>query len=309
MITLIANPASRSGRGKRLWADWEGALLNQGVNYVLRTTTSIADCREQARRACRDSSIVVAVGGDGTINAVISGMMAGRAERARAGSGRPFPPLGVLYAGTSPDFCRFHGIPTSPREAVRALLAAKARAVDIASISFTGSGEKADAEYFACGCNIGLGSATAVFANSWRKYFGDGLGTGLGLIRAMVRHKPFACRLTTDGTIKDFAHANHVMILKNPHIASGLRVDLDLAADDGSLVAVVVHGHSRSGLLSLLPRLYSGKLEGREGIYLQRCSSARVETDWPQPVEFDGDAHGAGPVSIRILPNALELLC
>ena len=66
---------------------------------------------------------------------------------------------------------------------------------------------------------------------------------------------------------------------------------------------------ARSGLLRLLPMLYSGTLMEKDGVFTRRCSSVRVETNPAQPVEFDGDPQGAGPVSIRLLPKALPLLC
>ena len=302
MMTLIANPSSRSGRGKRLWDAWLNVLQERDAPHSLRETASRTDCETTAGLACRYSSSVVAVGGDGTINAVINGLL-------RAGRESAVPPLGVLYAGTSPDFCRFHGIPTDEEGAMDALLAGGSRLVDAAAVAFTGPQGEAAEGYFACGCHIGLGSATASFANAWRKILGDRCGTGIGLIQAMLRHRPFACRIIADGEDMEFERANHVMILKNPHIASGLRVDLALEPDDGGLVVIVVHGHSRAGLLRLLPMLYSGTLAEKSGVSMLRCASARVETDPPQPVEFDGDPQGTGPVSVKLLPKILPLIC
>ncbi len=304
MITLIANPSSRSGAGKLLWEPWLTTLQDQSLPHDLLESASRADCETTAGLACRDSSAVVAMGGDGTINAVINGMM-----RARALEECALPPLGVLYAGTSPDFCRFHGIPSEAGPAMDLLLAGGQRQVDVASIAFTGPEGEAVRGYFACGCHIGLGSATAAFANTWRKTLGDRCGTGLGLVQAMLRHKPFACRLFLDGEAMDFERANHIMILKNPHIASGLRVNLPLEPDDGSLIVLVLHNYSRPGLLRLLPMLYSGALTQKSGVFMRRCRSVQVEANPVQPVEFDGDPQGTGAVSVRVLPRALPLIC
>ena len=69
----------------------------------------------------------VAVGGDGTINEVLDGL---------AQSGDPRRKMGVLYSGTSPDFCRFHGIPTEPAAALACLIQGKARPVDVVRIAY-----------------------------------------------------------------------------------------------------------------------------------------------------------------------------
>ena len=310
MITLIANPSSRSGRGKRLWSLWCDTLECSSLPFILHESTSREDCEKKARDAVisRDTP-VTAVGGDGTINAVISGVM-------REAPGVPAEkraPLGVLYAGTSPDFCRFHGIPTEPEAAMRTLLAGESRLVDIAAVArpvvdrtdVSGAMEG----FFASSCNIGLGAATAAFANTFRTFFGDILGTGLGLAKAMLTHSPFDCRLMIDGEPTTFAGVNHIIILKNPHIASGLRVNLPALPDDGLFHVLVIHGHTRLGLLGLVRALYRGDWSERPGIFVRPCREISVETTPVQEVEYDGDPRGRTPVCAVLLPRALPVVC
>lgn len=312
MISLIANPASRSGRGKRLWPQWSDALARSERLFRLFESASREDCEKKARRAAvsRDA-LVAAVGGDGTINAVIAGIMRARHD----GPAGALASLGVLYAGTSPDFCRFHAIPTEPKAAMRTLLAGETRLVDIVALAFAGHADGNSKKnhmkegIFASSCNIGLGAATAAFANTFRKIFGDVLGTGLGLIRVMLTHKPFACRLILDGEPVLFSRVNHVIILKNPHIASGLRVNLPVLPDDGRMYAVVVHGHSRVRLLGLARALYRGDWHGRLGVFSRSCRSVTVEATPAQTVEYDGDPRGMTPVHADLCPGALSLVC
>ena len=312
MITLIANPSSRSGRGKRLWPLWCDMLQRSALPFDICTSTSREDCEKKARNAViAQDAPVTAVGGDGTINAVISGVM----------SEAPDVPaekrihLGVLYAGTSPDFCRFHAIPTEPEAAMRTLLAGVSRLIDITAVSFACPVvDKADESvamegFFASSCNIGLGAATAAFANTFRTFFGDTIGTGLGLAKAMLTHRPFDCRLMIDGEPKTFAGVNHVIILKNPHIASGLRVNLPALPDDGFLHAVVIYGHTRLGLLGLMRALYRGGWSERPGIFVRQCRGIAVETTPVQEVEYDGDPRGRTPVHATLLPKALPVVC
>jgi diacylglycerol kinase family enzyme len=298
MLILIANPSSRAGKGKSLWTGWERSLRERGISHVWYETASLDDCGERAFLACRAGATPVAVGGDGTINAVADGVL-------RAGGQTS---MGVLYAGTSPDFCRFHGIPADGGRALDALLAGRAAQVDAAAVSFADSRGAAASGHFVCACNIGLGSATAAFANRWRKILGDGPGTGLGLVRAMLRHRPFACRIDVDGESFAFQRANHIMILKSPYIASGLRVTPGPEPADGGLLALVIHDKNPAALLALLPAAYAGTLAERSGVFARRCAAVRVETTPAQPVEFDGDARGTGPVSIRVLPGVLSLI-
>lgn len=296
MIRCIANPSSRSGRGKRLWPGWRQGLRDEGMSFSWHETASASDCLEVAD--CGDKS-VVAVGGDGTINLVLNGMLR---------SPRSHQAMGVLYSGTSPDFCRFHNIPVEPEKALCTLLRHTVRHVDLARIRLRAGGEEIEA-LFASSCNIGFGADTARFANHWRKYLGDICGTLWGLVIAMLRHKPFACSLQLDGEKHTFTDANHIVILKNPYIASGLRLDCSLRPDDGFLLLVVIRGRSRWGLWKLLPALYRGTLLKTEGVFSRICRQASIYCDSALEVEYDGDPQGFTPVNVSVVPGILPLIC
>ncbi|MHC4607665.1 MAG: diacylglycerol/lipid kinase family protein, partial [Planctomycetota bacterium] len=98
---LVCNPGSAGGRGRRTLEVYRRLLARRGADFTWRTTADLDDASRLAREA-NGADAVVAVGGDGTINRVLSGLVGRRAS------------LGVLYSGTSPDFCRFHGLPTDP---------------------------------------------------------------------------------------------------------------------------------------------------------------------------------------------------
>lgn len=297
MMRCLANPSSRSGRGKRLWPGWQRGLLKEGVFFSWHVTASAEECLIAAD--CGDQT-VTAVGGDGTINLVLNGFLR---------SPRPGQAMGVLYSGTSPDFCRFHNIPVAAAEALRTLLRGKIRHVDLARICLRNRSGEETRELFASSCNIGLGADTARFANHWRRYLGDHCGTLWGLVNAMFRHKTFACTLRIDGETHEFPDANHIVILKNPYIASGLRFDCSLQPDDGLLLAVVVRGRSRWGLWKLLPALYRGNLLQAGGVFARVCRHVVVDCDSVREVEYDGDPKGFTPVEIAAVPKILPLIC
>jgi diacylglycerol kinase family enzyme len=294
---LIMNPGSRSGKGQRLWETWKSGFDLAGIEYKCVYTERIGHAIELARTAVSD--VVVAVGGDGTINEVLDGVIQ---------SDNPDLKMGVLYSGTSPDFCRFHGIPIDPAEAVKALLSDRFRRVDVAEISyFVASGQEVTA-HFGCSCNIGMGASIARFANRWRRYLDDTLGTGLGVITTIVRNCRVDVDMEIDGVKKHLTAVNNLTIAKNPYIASGLKLQIGLQADDENLKIVGMHGRSRLGIFRLLPKYYSGSVTAVEGIYVQECQQVTISSEKTQEIEFDGDPHGYLPVRIRILPKALTLI-
>lgn len=295
-MQIIANSSSRAGRGRLLWQNWQRCLQTQAIPCDWHVSASNVDCMLKAQLA---DNIAVAVGGDGTINAVLNGVMRANAPKR----------LGVLYAGTRPDFCRFHGIPVEPRAALQTLLNGQTRQVDVGLVSHTDDNGEECTSYFASSCNIGIGSTVAAFANRHRRYWGDTLGTGLGLLKALLVHRPFSATLELDGASFAFERVNHIIVMKNPYIASRLKVKADLSPDDGKLLAIVIYGYTRPALFTLVAALYKGTLLQKPGVFAYFCHTATVTPKTRQPLEFDGDPHGFAPAIITLKPKALTLIC
>lgn len=297
-IKLILNPGSRSGRGRRLWRIWEAGLRQSGIVYDSVITRGLGDAF-RASKESHGADVIIAAGGDGTINEVLDGIMQ---------SGNPAVRMGVLYAGTSPDFCRYHGIPTDPHQALQRILDGNARPIDVVRIVYADANHAMRIAHFACGCNIGMGASVARFANRWRRYLGDGLGTGLGVVRAFLYARPVDLVLEIDGVKTTLAQVNNLSILKNPYIASGLKLNVNLRADDGRMMLVGVHGQSRTGLCRLLPGFYSGNAVDEQAVFIRECARVNIRAKGTPEIEFDGDPRGYLPAELQVLPRALNLI-
>jgi len=296
---LIMNPTSCAGRGRQRWTVWERGLRSAGVAFECVETLDRAHAIRAAREAVAEGLAVVAVGGDGTINAVLDGALQ---------SGAPGPCLGILYAGTSPDFCRFHGIPVRPEEALRRLVGGGRRRVDAARVEYAAADGNAQVAHFGCSCNLGMGAAIARRANRWRPCVGDVPGTAAAAVWALCGCPRLDLRVSIDGQPLDLPGTNNLSIAKNPYLASGLRLALDVRPDDGRLGVAAVQGRGRLGLLRLLRRFYDGTAATQGGLVIRYGRLVEVRSAAPCEVEFDGDPRGFAPVRIELLPRAIELL-
>jgi diacylglycerol kinase (ATP) len=114
--------------------------------------------------------------------------------------------------------------------------------------------------------------------------------------------------LVVDGEPMSLKSVNNLTIAKNPYIASGLKLRLDLLPSDGKLCVVGISDKSRLGQMGLLPRFYNGSVSTAPGVLVRECRSVEVTSSQPQRIEFDGDPRGFLPVRIDILPKALSLI-
>jgi len=297
-VLLILNPGSRAGRGRSLWTFWQERLHAAGVSCRAAVTERPEDALTFARDA-RDCDAVVAVGGDGTINRVLDGVLQ---------SGRPDLRLGVLYRGTSPDFCRFHGIPVDPQRAIAALLAGRTRAVDALRVRYRDRSGQPLTAHVGCGLNVGLGAGVARLANRLRPFMGDRPGTGLAALWQVLARRAATVDIEVDGAALPLRQVTNLSVLKSPFIASGLRVALGLEPADGRLAVLAVPA---CGLLHRCRRLagfYSGAIAHDPGVLRREGTRVSLRATGPQELEFDGDPRGWLPADIEVLPRAVHLI-
>lgn len=272
---VLVNPSSHGGRALKIWREY-ASQLDDCKSVVLE------DIRQAQTLAAEAAGCdaVVACGGDGTINAVGDSILR-----------NPDPNLkfGVLYAGTSPDFCRFHGIPSGGPEAVEVLKRGFVRNIPVL---------RANGHAFFCSCNLGMGAAVARDANAWRPVLGDGFGTFCAAVRNILKFKPQSYILNGEKR----TGCSHLLVTRMPFIAGGLRLALPKLRDDEYAVWFLrnVRWHDWPGLLR---KLYRG---GSCGEFLILRGPLRI--DGPGDFEFDGDPHGALPLEISFYGRTLPLI-
>ena len=293
-LTLIMCPRSRSGRGRRLWKYWLDRLDSYGIDYSVVETEYAGHAREIAYMAESD---VVAVGGDGTINEVLDGVVSSRIEKA----------MGILYSGTSPDFCQFHNLSVEPSQAVEQLLSDVYRRVDVVKVEFYNA-LKEQTSHFGCSCNIGMGCEVAGFANSWRRYLGDTIGTFAGVVKAIASDKEYSLELKIDGVPFVLEKCRHLIVLKNPYIASGMKIDIDIDVNDGVGYVLGIMASSRVELLQKLPAIYNGRIMDDNNVFIKKFSRVEICSEQNVDIEFDGDPQGTLPVKAEVIRSGLTLM-
>ncbi len=296
---LIMNPGSRSFAGQKLWPEIFNLFNKNGLKYEYSLTKKMGDGISLTIDAIKNGAeIIVAVGGDGTINEVINGVHASKKKEII---------FGVIYTGTSPDFCNWLGIPIDTETAFKNIHELKLREIDLCSIVYREKNKRVE-RVFACSSNYGLGAAIARGSNTGlRKKFGDSIGTFLSMFSGIINYKPSDFKLRIDGEIIDFENVWNIFIGKNPYIASGIKLNIDIEPDDGKMYLMSLNGISKSELLMQLPKVYTGTLTEKFKPYY--CEE--IDILWGNEnneVEYDGDPRGILPARIKIIPKGLKLI-
>jgi len=314
------NPASRGGSSKKVFKRIFELLDSYAINYQYEVTSCMEDAYTfsvDANKQNYDS--IIAVGGDGTINQVLNGFYD---KEGKITSNSKF---GVIYTGTSPDFCKSYNIPTSLYEAVMTIINNISVNIQVAKIiyhrddsdsnlsnnsSFNSPGFQT--KYFACCANIGIGAAIARQANSGiRKYLGDFSGTFISLFKALWHYKASNISVSIDGNTKqDICKHYNLSVGRTKYIASGIKINNEFSNNDGAFYCLFIHNLRFVNLPGLIRKLYGDKdIINSDYISLSFCHKIEIYGESMNcEVEFDGDPQGYLPCKIEAAKDTLGIL-
>ena len=287
-LLMIVNPAA--GRSKSREPLFDAAALFSRAGYLLsiHVTDSPGDAARTAAAQGGDYDVVVAVGGDGTLNQVISGLMT--LERR--------PPLGYLPQGSTNDFAASLRLPADPREAAERLLSSAPRQLD------AGRWNGRSFIYVASfGAFIRSSYAAPQAAKNALGHFAYVL-EGMKDLNSL---RPYQVRIRADGEVLDGEYLFGA-VSNSTSIGGLMRLDAErVVLDDGRFELLLVPS-PRSGaelqnlVLALMNQQY-------DRLVLRHVSSVRLETQETLPWSLDGEYAASAPVvEIQNLHRALTML-
>lgn len=294
-VHLFLNPAAGRGRAGKREARILALLGEPGFRVEVQRSRAVGDLEEQVRR-CVDQGAtrIVVAGGDGSIHEATNGIM--RAQGSAA--------LGVIPSGTGNDFAKASDVPLDWELATRNLAQRIAgdkasRGIDVGRIND---------RFFANGAGIGFDAKVTQIARSYHLPIGD-LVYLLAIFRAMIdgiatpRMRIAAADTIWDGPLTLVNIANGPWIGGMFHIAPCAR------NDDGVFDLLIAAPVSRLRIMSLLPKLMTGKHMGEKEIVHESVSHVVVECCEPVPSHLDGEVQPLQKhFDIELLARTLQLI-
>jgi diacylglycerol kinase (ATP) len=303
-VTLfIVNPAAGHGRAARRWARARARATTACPDAAVWTSTAPGEAASLARRGLEAGfTVLVAVGGDGTLGEVVDGVLAAPpALRAPAA-------VATWPAGSGCDFARAVGIRRDPAQ-LAALLARRApRRLDAGCVTSGAAGDGPRRRHFVNMAAIGIATDVTLAVGRHGPRLGGTLSYLVQALAAIARARPRRLALTVDGVAEPPA-AYHLVVVANTRMfGGGMAVAPDADPADGRLDLVTVGAVGRGALLGLLARAYSGAHVGQPGVAVRRVRRVEVTAAEPWPLTLDGDLDGTLPAVVEVLPGALPVL-
>ena len=301
-IAVIVNPASASGSTGRRWKQIADGLSSAGITFESWFTTAPEDATRLARLACLAGfTRVVAVGGDGTLNEVVNGLL--------DASGQPLNDvaLGLLSCGTGDDFARGNGVRGDIGRMIRAI-SAGSRRVDIGQVTFQDASQQQANRFFINVADMGLGGDVATRINAMSKHLGARPAFIYAAVRSLISYRNKPLRLCVDDGPWEETTCKLVAVANGSYFGGGMMIAPLSQPDDGWFDVVIAGDLSFAESLTAMPRLYSGTHLALPKVRCLRARSVRIEAPEAMVLELDGEPVGHGPVHFQLLASRLKLL-
>jgi diacylglycerol kinase (ATP) len=299
---LIYNPTSGRKRHRRFVEIEQAAriLKEEGVATEIAPTTGPGSATRIARQAVEQRrGMVIACGGDGTINEIINGL---------AGSQVP---MALLPAGTANILAKELRIPWDIPHAARLIPGGTIRRIAL-GIAFPMNGNASEVmpregRYF---LSVGGAGPDGAIVNGVHKGLKDSAGVLAYWVegfRQLFGYSFPEMRIRSDG------HERKATILiagRTVNYGGPFKITTGANLYEDSFEFLTNSRKSRLGYLACLPAIWMGTLRDMDGIEAWKATETTVEAAGSDPVyaQVDGEPVGSLPIAFKIVPDALSII-
>lgn len=266
--SFIVNPAA-GGHTMANLTEIQSFCREQKMKYDIHVTDRPEHAIELARRTAKHSGTVVAVGGDGTVNEVINGIVDTPAR------------LGIIPAGSGNDLAWQLGLKHNLQRNLQILKAGKVRIFDVGQIN--------GVRYFINAFGAGFDGATAKRVRSYLRHWHGYAAYLLATLRTLATYRSSNVRLTVDGHIVRNQPMFFISCCNGTTYGGGFKVAPSAKLDDGLLTVCAVDKVSRWYALRNLPKFTRGTHLTLPEVHTYTGRQIVIESDSPQPAQADGE--------------------
>jgi YegS/Rv2252/BmrU family lipid kinase len=313
-VLIIANPTAGAGAGrinKPRLVDVARRDIERERNgkATLQVEVAFETTREsvvqRAAQAGNDGfQIVVAAGGDGTVNAVASGLMQARVAKAN----KKTPMMGVLPMGTGNVFAFNLGIERGLRAACRVVRHGHVRTIDVGTARALSPDGKEETRYFLLMAGIGFDAKVVEDTSLRLKYVLRDFAYVVKILQNGVTHR--GTRITLKFA-EGFEYSNRswlVMVGNAASYAWDIRFTSRAHLDDGLVDVCLFPFQNKVASVRQVLQVLTGQHIERGQVEYWKTAGVTIGTDEPVPVQLDGDEWTHTPIQIGVLPGALQVL-
>ena len=309
-LLIIANPAAAQGRARQRWQQVEQILTQSQQHYDIAWTNAPAHATALAREAAQHGVHTVAcVGGDGTVNEVVNGLM----QVGDSAHAEQRPTLALIPIGTGTDFARSLGVTCQLPQAVQVALHGTSRSIDVGCVTCE-SKSGLLTRHFINVAGLGFDAEGAALLAARGKRAGK--FAYFGMVFQLLRHyknKRLQIQVGTPAGERQFSGTFNSVIAANArYFGSGMKIAPQADLSDGLLDVLLIGDMPPLNFIAQFLKIYRGTHLPHPQIQFMRAQWLTVQ---PQPqetgsvlLEAESEVFGHAPARISLQPRALNVM-
>ncbi|MFC1847503.1 diacylglycerol/lipid kinase family protein [Chloroflexota bacterium] len=299
----IVNPRAGGHSTYREWPLISKHLTDRGLLFDYVYTEDTGHAIELAREATNtDYRCIIAVGGDGTVNEVVNGIL--------SSAGTHNTTLGIVSAGTTCSFARSLGIPLDRIGSCDLLTSPNRLTIDVGMVEYTKEDQRLR-RFFVNEADVGFGAVVVEASKRFTNYFGrkiNYLPHVVGGFASLVSYKNKRITLRVEDKTESVYNCAMLVIANGAHFGGEMQIAPDAKPDDGLLDLVIFGDMDKSELLRIWPMTYKGRHVSHHKVRTLKMKKVDIQCDENILVEADGELLGEGPVSFSVVPLAIDVI-
>lgn len=284
---FIVNPAAARGKSAKIAKKLNHLCQARGVDFDMVYTSKRGEATELAREAAGQFECIVAVGGDGTVNEVVNGIVGCQVK------------FGIIPIGSGNDFVKAIHIPLKLEAALDTLTALNTRWVDVG---------RAGSVYFQNGLGIGFDAWVVQESFKVKRLRGNAIYL-YSVIKTIYGYQAPYMQLRYDD-IKRQEKIFMITVGNGTSLGGGFKLTPFALLDDGLLDLTIIQDLKKWEIYQNLASVYFGKHTRMPQVTTARTKTVKIDCDQGFAAHVDGELLSLNikTLEVTIVPKALEIV-
>lgn len=286
-LFFVLNPVAGKGKAVEYIPMIKRICEKENVEYMIKLTPRVGGAEDTARWATQKGyDRIIAVGGDGTINEVVNGMIGSKAL------------LGVVPAGSGNDFIRSISDSKEAEDYILDAIHGKAKAIDLGVCNN---------RYFINMASIGLDTQVAMGTQKTKKYFSGSLAYLVSALLTIFSYKGWDLNIQMDG--QEFETKTLLTAIANGKFyGGGVLPTPDAKLDDGYFDICHVEHMSKQKIFRVLAKYMKGKHKNIKEVRLLRGKEIIISSENSFPLNLDGEVSLTNKAHFKLIEKGIHII-
>ena len=269
-------------------------------NTTLLETKFANHAIELATTASQENDVIIAVGGDGTLNEVINGSLKSLHSNLK---------IGLLSYGTANDFAKSFDSSKSVSELLNKIKLNSFQEIDLGLATFIDHKGNQSSRYFNNISDIGLGGDVVMKVNKSKKILGPKITFSTKILQSFLTYKRQEVEATSSNGFSYEGKILSLVVANGRFFGNGLCIAPNASLTNSLLEIVLMGEVSLMDYVLNIGKIRKGEIIKHKGIqYVQLENLEVTALENPMPLDIDGEFVGYTPVQFKVLPKHIKLI-